>query len=360
MSSEGVRMIRSLQHVSLFTVPLAVSMGILWGGAWTFFTPFYLFVLIPALDHMGGLDTSNPEQSKDSKSKDKGLYELWLKLWVPAQLAVMGWALFHVTQHALQTYEIIGLTLSVGMMASSGGINVAHEFMHRKNPFERALAEILMTSVSYTHFCIEHVLGHHKFVGTPKDPATSKKDESIYAFLPRTFFGGIHSAWQLESARIQQRQLGWSLKDRRIRYSLIYAIVLGSILGAFGGLGCLFFIGQSLMAILFLEIINYVEHYGLTRKQLDHGRYERVAPKHSWNSAHRLTNALLLNLPRHADHHYLASRPYQLLRHIEESPQLPTGYAAMLLLALVPPLWKKVMNPKVDEWNQRVLNTELS
>ncbi len=349
-------MLRNFQYSVLFTVPVSAALGILWGGYWTFFTPFYLFVLIPALDHVSGLDTQNPNE-KDKKASS--LFSFWLFLWVPAQLFIMIWALLHLKQNTLTTLEIIGLTLSVGMMAGGGGINIAHEMMHRKNLMHRALAEVLMTSVSYTHFCVEHVLGHHKHVGTPKDPATSRKNENLYKFLPRTLLGGLLSAWRLETERVSNRKITWTLKDRRVRYSLVYFIVLATIISNFGLLGTLFFIGQSATAILLLEVINYVEHYGLKRKQLENGRYERVLPKHSWNSAHRLTNALLVHLPRHADHHYMASRHYQELRHIEESPQLPTGYAAMVLLALVPPLWRVVMNPKVDEWNQRELKTEL-
>ena len=351
----GSIMFRTLQYSIVFTVPGAVVLGLLWGGLWTYFTPFYLFVLIPALDHWLGLDTTN---SVEEPAPSTGFFDLWLFLWVPTQLIVMAWALIHISQNVLPTFEIVGLTLSVGMMASGGGINIAHEFMHRKSPFQRALAEVLMTSVSYTHFCVEHVLGHHKYVGTPKDPATSRKNENIYTFLPRTLIGGLMSAWRLETERAHKRQLTWTLKDRRLRYSIIYIAVMTTLGLYFGTLGCLFFLGQSAVAILLLEVINYVEHYGLFRKHLENGRYERVSPKHSWNSAHRLTNALLINLPRHADHHYMASRPYQHLKHIEESPQLPTGYSAMLLLALAPPLWKKVMNPKVDDWNQRVLKAD--
>ena len=343
-------MLRSLQYSVLFTVPASVALGLLWGGFWTYFTPLYLFVLIPALDHLGGVDTQNPNENDN---QNISLFHLWLILWVPAQLFILGWALVHITHHTLQTFEIVGLTISVGMMAGGGGINIAHEMMHRKNNMHRALAEILMTSVSYTHFCVEHVLGHHKNVGTLKDPATSRKNENLYAFLPRTLFGGLLSAWRLETERVKNRQLSWTPKDRRLRYSIVYTIVIAGLIMNFGMLGLLFFMGQSAMAVLLLEVINYVEHYGLKRELQDSGRYERVLPKHSWNSAHRLTNALLVHLPRHADHHYMASRQYQELRHIEDSPQLPTGYAAMVLLALIPPLWKKVMNPLVNNWNAR-------
>ena len=213
---------------------------------------------------------------------------------MPAQVAILIWVLWHVTHNDLATYEVIGLTISVGMMASGGGINIAHEFMHRKNSFQRAMAEILMTSVSYSHFCVEHVLGHHKHVGTPQDPATARKNENIYLFLPRTLWGGLVSAWRLETDRVRNRKLTWTLKDRRVRYTFVYGLLIAAIFFNFGLLGVGVFVGQSMMAVLLLEVINYVEHYGLSRKQLENGRYERVLPKHSWNSAHRLTNALLV------------------------------------------------------------------
>ena len=349
--------LKNFRYLILFTVPLAVSAGILGGGLWVFFTVAYVFGLIPILDQLLGTDHHNPSTETESKLTQHWLLNGWLYLWVPSQLGVAGWALYFVTTQPCTLMEKSGIAISVGIMAGGGGINVAHELMHRKNMLERALAEILMGVVSYSHFCVEHVLGHHKHVATPKDPATARYNESIYTFLPRTFFGSFTSAWRLETQRVHNHQQAFTLKDRRLRYGLTWLIGYTALFLGFGLEGVIFFVAQSLVAILLLEVINYVEHYGLLRATLENGRYERVAPKHSWNSAHTLTNSLLLNLPRHADHHYLASRPYMILRHLDDSPQLPAGYAAMLLMALVPPLWKKVMNPLVEDWNQRIADT---
>ena len=242
----------------------------------------------------------------------------------------------------------------MGIVAGGGGINVAHELMHRSAPLPRAAAEILMTLVTYPHFCVEHILGHHRNVATPEDPASARRGEMVYLFFLRTVFGGLRSAWHLEGQRVVKKKLrpfGWS--DRRMRHPMLVVAVYAAVGLAFGWTGIAVFFGQSVVAVALLEVINYVEHYGLSRQQNPDGRYERVMPKHSWNSAHRLTGWYLFNLPRHADHHYEARRPYNELRHLEDSPQLPLGYATMVIIALVPPLWFWMMNPRVDQWNAK-------
>jgi alkane 1-monooxygenase len=226
--------------------------------------------------------------------------------------------------------------------------------MHRRGRLERGLAELLMTTTTYTHFCVEHVLGHHKHVATPLDPASSHLGESLYAYLPRTLLGGVRSAWRLEGQRRKNAGLSWwSLKNRQVRYPLVLALVYVGIAIFVGPIGVVFFAGQSLVAMLLLETINYIEHYGLARRELSPGRYERCLPWHSWNASQRLTNWFLLHLQRHADHHHIASRPYYALRHVDESPQLPFGYATMVLLALLPPLWCRVMDERARAWNAR-------
>ena len=315
----------------LFSVPLSVVVGITGGGWWSFFTPAYIFGAVPVLDQLIGLDVANPDENQENQLKNKSWLNGWLYLWLPCQLGVLLWALVHLTGEPRSTLETVGLVLSLGIMAGGGGINVAHEFMHRKSPFERALAEVLMGAVTYSHFCVEHVLGHHKHVATPQDPATSRMNESIFAFLPRTLWGTLKSSWSIETARVRQQGLQGTLKDRRVRYTVSLLAVYLALWGYFGFSGVVFFAAQSFVAVVLLEIINYVEHYGLVRQTLENGRYERVAPKHSWNSAHALTGSLLLNLPRHADHHHRASRPYMVLRHLDNSP-IARRYSAMVLL----------------------------
>lgn len=340
-------MLRALPFAAVFLIPASVVLGAVLGGPWTFFTAGFVFLCTPLVDALLPPRTENP-------GEDEGpawAYDLWLVLWVPAQLALIGYGLVEVAAGTRPTYELVGLTLAIGICTGGGGINIAHELMHRKAGWARALGEVLMTSVTYAHFCVEHVLGHHKNVATPEDPATSRRGESVYAFLPRTLLGGLASAWRLESARVKKHDLR-GLADRRLRYALTQALMYVAAYVAFGLVGVAFLAGQSLVAVLLLEVINYVEHYGLLRGKTAAGRYERVLPTHSWNSPHRLSGYYLFNLPRHADHHYLASRPYRLLRHYEDSPQLPAGYATMVLVALVPPLWRRVMDPRVEAYNE--------
>ncbi len=344
-----------MQHALPFGIayimPVTAALGLALGGGWTFLTVVTVFVITPLLDAVLGLRTENLDAQGEAEAQASWAYDAWLWAWIPTQLALLVWggSIFVASATLL---ERVGIVMSLGLLAGGGGINVAHELMHRKGKLPRAGAEILTTLASYTHFCVEHVLGHHKNVATPLDPASAPKGITLYRYLPQTILGSLVSAWKLESKRLQVQGIKpWSLRDRRLRYGIDIALVYALFFGLFGGLGALFFAAQSIVAFGLLEVINYVEHYGLARKQLPDGRYERVLPQHSWNSAHRLTGYYLFNLPRHADHHYLASRPYMILRHLPESPQLPVGYPTMVLLAMVPPLYFRVMNPRVEAWN---------
>lgn len=231
------------------------------------------------------------------------------------------------------------------------GITVAHELVHKNTFYQQLFGKILLSTVCYGHFLIEHVRGHHVNVATPKDPASARYGESFYRFYPRTVIGSFKSAWHLEQVRLQRKNLSnWSLYNHFWWIILAPVFIIAITYMTLGLSSALFFIVQSLIAFSLLEVVNYVEHYGLARKQLEDGRYERVSPKHSWNANHWLTNIILFHLQRHSDHHTHAGRPYQVLRHLEESPQLPTGYAGMIVLALIPPLWFKIMNPKVEAY----------
>ena len=207
---------------------------------------------------------------------------------------------------------------------------------------------VLLASVTYPHLQIEHVKGHHRRVGTLDDPATARLGESLYAFLRRSIGGGLASAWQIERRRLLERRNDlWSPHNAMLRYAAAEAAIYAVLAFAFGPVAVALFAGQSIIAIAILEAINYVEHYGLVRTQLPSGEYERVRPAHSWDSRNRAGNWLLINLPRHSDHHLVAAKRYQSLELVPDAPQLPGGYGAMFLLALVPPLWFRVMNPRV-------------
>lgn len=201
--------------------------------------------------------------------------------------------------------------------------------------------------VSYPHFCVEHVRGHHRRVATLEDPATARLGEALPAFLARSIGGGLASAWRLEAQRAaRERRVPWALRDARLRQPLLMTALWTGTALAFGATGLLAFALQGVVAVLLLETINYVEHYGLRRRELAPGRWERVGPEHSWNSARLVSNGYLFNLERHSDHHELASRPYEQLRHREKAPQLPAGYSLMLLLAWLPPLWFRIMDSR--------------
>ena len=314
-------------------------------GWWTFVPLLVVFVAVPVLDALGG----TAEQARVSPSLERNI---WFKgvtwCWVPAQLALLVWVLATAATGHLEPFELLGMTLSMGATAGAIGITFAHELVHRRQPFERALGEILLASVSYTHFAIEHVHGHHRHVGTPHDPATARFGESFYQFLPRTLAGSIMSAWRLEVERLARRgQAPLSASNRILRYALTQLLIYPLVWVIFGGTGLLVFAGQAVVAFSLFEVINYIEHYGLMRREVAPGEYERVGPQHSWDSSYRLSNWMLINLARHADHHCAAAKRYQSLELPPQAPQLPAGYGTMFLLALVPPLWFRVMNPRV-------------
>lgn len=347
---------KALRFSLLWIVPLTAAAGIHLGGPWLALTPVVLFGLLPLLDELS-LDTDNPDDEEVARRARNPLYELWLLLWIPGELALLGWGLHQATQGARPWGERLGIVVDLGLACGVLGNTVAHELMHRAGRVHQALAELLMTLVSYPHFCIEHVLGHHRNVATELDPATSRLGESVFAFLPRTLVGGLASAFRLEGDRVRRRGQAWGPRDRRVRMPLLLAALYALVASLLGAPGALALAGTGAVAILVLEVINYVEHYGLERRRLASGGFERVTPAHSWNAAQRLSGIILLALPRHADHHANASRPYWALRHFPEAPQLPLGYGPMLLAALVPPLWFRLMNARVLAWRERSART---
>lgn len=331
------------------TIPAATGVGIAFGGLWIAAVPILLFVLVPIVDRLVGLERRN----RDDDPRWRIAADAPLYAWVPVQLSMLVIFVERAGAGSYTPSELVGLTIAVGLTTGAGGINVAHELMHRASSVARAASEVLMTSVSYGHFCIEHVHGHHRHVATPRDPATSRRGEGVFAFWPRSVLGGMVSAWRIESERCGGSRAVGPGADRRLRFPVMLAVAYALAWWLGGTLGVVALAGQSLVAVLLLETINYVEHYGLVRARLADGRFERVRPQHSWNASHRVSNWYLFNLQRHSDHHHVASRPYWRLRHHDDVPQLPFSYPAALLTALVPPLWRRWMDPRVDAWNVR-------
>jgi alkane 1-monooxygenase len=241
------------------------------------------------------------------------------------------------------------LMITVGVIGGIA-INAAHELGHKSTRAERRLSKAALAQSCYGHFFVEHTRGHHVRVGTPEDPATARLGESLYRFVPRSVIGGVRSAWELERRRLARRgRSPWSLDNHVLNAWLLSAALFGGLVAWFGIVVLPWLIGQAVIGVFLLETVNYIEHYGLRRRQLADGRYERVRPQHSWNSNSVVANIFLLHLPRHSDHHVHPVRQYQTLRHSDVAPQLPAGYGVMTLLAVVPPVWRRVMDPRVLE-----------
>ena len=337
--------------LSLGVVPLLL-LGVTYGGWATFLVPLYAWYLFSILDRLLGMNTDNPDP--DTDESELALYRLITMIWFPIQ-AVMIYGLIYIVTHTdhLSMTEIIVLFFSLGVSSGTIGIVYAHELLHQRNQVERWLGDLLLASVLYSHFRTEHLLVHHKHVGTRRDAVTALYNEGFYHFFWRVLREGPVSAWQAEKALLARRGLSaFHPRNPHFRYwalqigMLILAVLMG------GTLGFVLFIWQAFIAIWQLELTNYVEHYGLTRRHLGDGKYEHVKPHHSWNAAQMATNWLLINLQRHSDHHYKPDRRFPLLQNYSEddAPQLPHGYPVMTFAAMVPPLWRRIMNPRVKQW----------
>ena len=316
-------------------------------SVWVWFMPALLFVAVPLLDWGIGVDRRNQPDATDSKPRADARSEGLLVVVAPLQwlCTILGCWLVATWQPAAM--EFLGLVLTVGAV-NGLGIVAAHELGHRMVPWKRWCAVIGLAPSGYGHFIVEHNRGHHKHVATPLDPASARLGESFWRFLPRTLFGGLRSAWRLEADRLQhhgQPVLSW--RNQNLQAWAVTAVLFAALTLWLGPLVLVFLLLQALYAASQLEVVNYVEHYGLLRRQEADGRYERCAPEHSWNSDHIVTNFFLFQLQRHSDHHAHPARPYTALRHFDISPQLPSGYASMMLLAYCPPLWFAVMDPRV-------------
>ena len=340
--------------VSLLLIPL-IWFTAFAGGWWVLLIPISTWWVFAVLDRITGLnvENANPETPDDALQR----YILLTKLWAPLQfLTLFGliWYASHGSQ--LSTPEKIGLFFGMGVITGTVGINYSHELMHQKSRWERWLGDILLAMVLYSHFRSEHLLVHHRHVGTPRDPVTARYNEGFHRFYPRVLRQSLVSAFNAERGKLARKDRPWIDRSNPFwRYWALQGgmLALAALIGGWSGLAL--FLLQAGVAIWQLELVNYVEHYGLTRKYLGDGRYEHVLPRHSWNASQKASNWLLINLQRHSDHHYKPNRRFPLLQHHtpETAPQLPYGYPVMTVAAMIPPLWRQVMNPRVREWRRQ-------
>jgi len=340
--------------MSLGLIPIAI-IAAMYGG-WTIaLLPLSTWFLFSSLDFVVGEVNDNP----DPETPESALfwYRLITVIWAPVQLVTMfGIMAYVVATDHLTLVEEWALFAALGILSGTIGIVYAHELMHQKSRLERWMGDILMTSVLYGHFRSEHLLVHHRYVGTPRDPVTARYGESFYRYFPRVLYQSAVSSFKAEKAMRARKDQPWY--HRSNPFWLYLALQVGFLMVAWligGGWGIFLFTVQAFWAVFQLELVDYIEHYGLTRKHLGEGKYEHVLPRHSWNATQQASNWLLINLQRHSDHHYKPNRRFPLLQtyDADEAPQLPYGYPLMTIMALFPRLWRKVMNPRVKEWRKR-------
>lgn len=328
------------------TMYAAAWMSFTGGYGWAWVPVVIGFIVIPALEALLPTDTTNLGEYEERKAKKARRYDYFLYLVVACQYAALY--LFLTTmQQEMPGWVRAGRIAAMGILCGSFGINAGHELGHRKHQPDNALARLSLLTSLYMHFTTEHNKGHHKYVGTPQDPTSARLGENLYHFWLRSFAGTIASAWKIARTEQVQKQRSW-LRNEMVLILVTETTFCLLVALLFGLYPLLCFLLAAGIGILLLSTVNYIEHYGLTRKPTAGNQYERTRAHHSWNSNHVLGRFMLFELSRHSDHHYLASRKYQLLRHHEQSPELPTGYPGSMLLSLVPPLWFWIMNKKIE------------
>lgn len=342
---------RPLVYAAPFALFAPAALAMLWGGAWSWFLPVFTFGLLPVLDQLHRGSTHNLDGDDEAAALADRRYDVLLWAVVPAQYALLGLYLWRLSVGGFAAWETAGIVATMGIACGVYGINVAHELGHRRTKHEQAFSKALLLTSLYLHFFVEHNRGHHRRVATPEDPASSRLGESVYAFWPRTIVGSWRSAWDLEASRVTReghRALSWH--NAIVRYAVVQIVAVAAVGIVAGPVAMGGFVVAALGGILLLETVNYLEHHGLARAHNQRGTYERVQPHHSWNSNRPMGRIFLFDLTRHADHHANATRKYQVLRHMDDAPELPAGYPAMILAALVPPLFHALMAEPLARW----------
>jgi alkane 1-monooxygenase len=318
-------------------------------GAFWFYGPVLIFGVFPLLDIVVGLDASNPPDSVIKWLEQDRYYRWCTYAFLPLQYAGLIFACWMWSHGGLSTLESAGLALTVAMVAGVA-INTAHELGHKRASSERWLSKVALAQTGYGHFFVEHNRGHHVRVATPEDPASARMGESFYEFLPRTVIGSLRSALEIERGHLRRDGHSfWGIRNDIFNAWAMTVVLFGGLAVAFGPVVLPYLLVQAVIGFSLLEVVNYLEHYGLLRQSREDGRYERTEPEHSWNSNSVASNVLLYHLQRHSDHHANPLRRYQSLRHFDEAPQLPTGYAGMIVAAAIPPLWRRIMDRRLIE-----------
>ena len=350
--------LKAFKYLSPFIIYIGSFRAFMVTG-WEIWIPLiYAWIIIPLLELFIRPDSRNMSDAEEELARADKTYDILLYLVVILQYAALVKFLFAMSNDNMTVRDTIGRIWVMGMLCGVFGINVGHELGHRVNRTEQFLAKMLLLTSQYMHFFIEHNKGHHKRVATPEDPSSARLGESVYSFYFRTIILSYISAWKI--AAYDARKNGYrtvSFHNEMIQFTIIQILFITLILLFFGWIVTLYYLAAAIIGIILLETVNYIEHYGLQRKPIGNGKFERALPAHSWNSDHVIGRLMLFELSRHSDHHYLASRKYQVLRHHDDAPQMPTGYPGMMILSLVPPVWFYIMNNRIKNLTREQLST---
>ena len=352
---------KALKYLSPLAVYLLALLSFAGNGFVCWLALIYAWILIPLTEIFIHEDPSNMLEAEEEVARKNKLYDYILYSIVILQFMALYIFLWQMKNSAYSASDAFARIFTMGLLCGTFGINVGHELGHRVNRFEQFLAKSLLLSSLYMHFFVEHNKGHHKNVATREDPSSARLWESVYAFYFRTIFYSYLNAWRISNNDARKKgKSAFSFSNEMIRMLLIQIAMLVLIELFFGWVVTIHFLAAAAIGILLLETVNYIEHYGLSRSQTKAGKYERTMPHHSWNSDHIIGRLMLFELSRHSDHHYLASRKYQVLRHHDDAPQMPTGYPGMMILSLIPPLWFFIMHRQMRKFNLPFLTQKRS
>lgn len=340
----------SLKYTAAYTLPLSALLGIWLGGWWSFLTPVYAFLAIPLLETLLPQDNSNLKPADRATDGINPVFDLMLYVNLIIVYGLIWFVGEVYTSSSSFSLEWVGVAFSLGIVLGTNGINVGHELGHRQKSWERFLGKMLLLPSFYMHFYIEHNFGHHQNAATPDDPATAKINQTLYSFWITSVVRQYINSWRIQADLLKRQSRPFiSLYNDMMWFTLFQLVYAGVLFMVFGIQVCVLLVASGLVGVLLLESVNYIEHYGLLRNRLPSGRYERVRAMHSWNSNHVVGRIVLYELTRHSDHHYKSSKKYQILDYHEQSPEMPYGYPTSLVIALIPPLWFRLMNPRIPQ-----------
>lgn len=340
----------SLKYTAAYTLPLSALLGIWLGGWWSFLTPVYAFLAIPLLETLLPQDNSNLKPADRATDGINPVFDLMLYVNLIIVYGLIWFVGEVYSSSSSFSLEWVGVAFSLGIVLGTNGINVGHELGHRQKSWERFLGKMLLLPSFYMHFYIEHNFGHHQNAATPDDPATAKINQTLYSFWITSVVRQYINSWRIQADLLKRQSRPFiSLYNDMMWFTLFQLVYAGVLFMVFGIQVCVLLVASGLVGVLLLESVNYIEHYGLLRNRLPSGRYERVRAMHSWNSNHVVGRIVLYELTRHSDHHYKSSKKYQILDYHEQSPEMPYGYPTSLVIALIPPLWFRLMNPRIPQ-----------